>query len=108
MLPSVAAAELCRLGHDAVSVLDVGMAAADDADVFARAVHEDRMIVTENFADYASLLQARQAGGERCVSVVFVRRVDMPKRGALAVHLARRLDRWAAVNPEPFVGLYWP
>jgi hypothetical protein len=96
------------MGHDAVSVLDIEMGAAPDSDVFERAVLEDRVVVTENFADYATLLEQRQGRGERCVAVVFVRRADLPRRGALAVHLARRLDVWAESNPEPFVGLYWP
>jgi hypothetical protein len=108
MLPSAAAQELCRLGHDAISVLDTGMASAEDADVFVRAVEDDRIIVTENFADYADLLEARQARSERCVPIEFVRRVSLARRGALAVHVAKKLDHWAAASPAPFIGLHWP
>jgi predicted nuclease of predicted toxin-antitoxin system len=108
MLPPLAAQELCRLGHDAVSVLDIGMGAVQDTDVIERAVQEDRLIVTENFADFARLLHQRQSADDRCVPIVFVRREDVPRRGALAVHLARRLNGWATTNPEPLIGLYWP
>lgn len=108
MLPPAVADELARLGHDAASVLRMEMGAADDAKVFERAVTDSRLIVTENFADFAALLADRQNRGERSVPVVFVRRDNFPRRGALAVHLARRLDEWARANPEPFVGLYWP
>ena len=108
MLPPAAADELGRLGHDAVSVLRIDMNSAEDADVFERAVDDGRVIVTENFADFASLLAGRQNRNEPSVPVVFVRRDNFPRRGALAGHLARKLDEWAKANPEPFVGLYWP
>ena len=108
MLPPRAAQELRRLGHNAVSVLDLGMAALEDSEIFARAVQENRMIVTENFGDFANLLQQRQSQDEGCVPVLFVRRATLPKRGPLPTHLALRLHEWAAANPEPFVGLHWP
>ncbi|MGH9054557.1 MAG: DUF5615 family PIN-like protein [Acidimicrobiales bacterium] len=108
MLSPAAAEELRRLGHDAVSVLDVGMGSADDSDVFDLAVRENRVVVTENFADFAGLLDERNASAAGNVPVVFVRRDALPKRGALPVHLARKLDGWSTANPDPFIGLYWP
>jgi predicted nuclease of predicted toxin-antitoxin system len=108
MLPPAAADELDRLGHDAVSVLRMEMGAADDAKVFERAVTDGRVMVTENFADFAALLADRQNRGEPATPVVFVRRDNLPRRGALAGHLARKLHQWARANPEPYVGLYWP
>ena len=108
MLPPAGADELDRLGHDAVSVLRIEMGAADDAKVFEHAVAEGRVIVTENFADFAALLTERQNRGEPSTPIVFVRRDNLSRRGALAGHLARKLDEWAQANPEPFVGLYWP
>ncbi|MBO0693153.1 MAG: DUF5615 family PIN-like protein [Acidimicrobiaceae bacterium] len=108
MLPPAAADELDHLGHDAVSILRMEMGAADDATVFERAVKDGRVLVTENFADFAALLADRQNRGEPSTPIVFVRRDHLPRRGALARHLARKLDEWARANPEPFVGLYWP
>ena len=108
MLPPQTAKELSTLRHEAVSVLDIGMGAATDAEVFDVAVHEDRVTVTENFADFAILLRDRQTHDEPCVPVVFVRRDSLPRRGALAVHLCKRLDTWATANLEPFIGLHWP
>jgi predicted nuclease of predicted toxin-antitoxin system len=107
MLPAAAAVELADRGHDAVSVLDIGMGGAADAEIFDRAVREDRVVVTENFGDYATLAAQRLSREEPCVPVVFVRREDLPRRGALAVHLARRLHAWAAANSEPYVGIHW-
>ncbi len=108
MLPSAAATELGARGHDAISILEMGMAGAADADILDRAVKQDRVVVTENFADFAALVALRLSRQERCVPVVFVRRGSLPKRGALAAHLARLLDAWATANPEPFVGIHWP
>jgi len=107
MLPAAAAIELADRGHDAVSVLDIGMGGAADAEIFDRAVREGRVVVTENFGDYATLVVQRLSREEPCVPVVFVRREDLPRRGALAVHLARRLHAWAAANSEPYVGIHW-
>ena len=59
MLPAAAAVELAERGHDAVSVLDIGMGGAADAEIFDRAVREGRVVVTENFGDYATLAAHR-------------------------------------------------
>jgi predicted nuclease of predicted toxin-antitoxin system len=108
MLPPAAAAELIAKGHDAISIVDIGMPGAEDADILDLAIRESRVVVTENFGDFAALVEQRLSPEERCVPVVFVRRERLPKRGALAVHLARLLDGWAMANPEPYVGLHWP
>ena len=108
MLSPAAADDLDGLGHDAVSVLRMEMGAADDAQVFERAVTDDRVIATENIADFAALPADRQNRGEPSTPVVFVRPDDLPRRGALAGHLARKLDDWARANLEPFAGLHWP
>jgi predicted nuclease of predicted toxin-antitoxin system len=108
MLPPQAAVLLRDLGHDAASVLDHGLAATADEIIYDLAVRQRRIMVTENFADYAIILRERQVLGRECLPVVFVRRVDLPRRGALAGHLVARLVAWADANPEPAVGLHWP
>jgi predicted nuclease of predicted toxin-antitoxin system len=107
MLPPAACGELAALGHDAAPVHDRALAGAEDSRVFERAVREDRVIVTENFADYALLLEQRLADAEPCVPVVFVRKSDLSRRGGLPRRLAERLDGWARSNPEPYVGAHW-
>jgi hypothetical protein len=107
MLPPAACGELAALGHDAVSVHDRSLAGAEDGRVFDRAVREERVIVTENFADYALLLEQRLADAGPCVPVVFVRKSDSSRGGGLARRLAERLDVWAGRNPEPYVGPHW-
>lgn len=108
MLPKVTAAELEQLGHDAISVVDVELAGVEDSAVFDFAVSDQRIVVTENFADFAALLEQRQRADEPCVPVVFVRKAAFPSRRALPAHLAKHLDRWAEENPEPYEGFHWP
>jgi hypothetical protein len=108
MLPPTTAEHLTERGHDAVSVYDVGLAGADDPEVFSHAVAADRVVVTENFADYSLLLSQRLSSDQACVPVVFVHKSDFPEGGALAVHLAAHLDAWAAANPQPYGGPHWP
>ncbi|MGH9190687.1 MAG: DUF5615 family PIN-like protein [Acidimicrobiales bacterium] len=108
MLPPAAATELNERGHDAVSVHHVDLRGAPDEVVFDLAVEEGRVMVTEDFGDYSALIEQRLGAEKPCVPVVFVRRSDLAGHGALANHLARRLDAWASDNPEPYVGPHWP
>ncbi len=108
MLPHATAERLNKRGHDAVSVQAAGLAGAPDPDVFDHAVAERRLVVTENFADYSLLLTQRLGNDQPCVPVIFIRKPNFPKGGALAAHLAALLDAWAAANPDPYVGPHWP
>ena len=108
MLPPATAEHLRQLGHDALSARNAGLAGAEDTEVFAFAVSEGRVVVTENIADYATILERCLSRGEPCVAVVFVRKSDFPRGGGLATHLAAHLDKWAADHAEPYVGPHWP
>ena len=108
MLPPDVAVELNSRGHDAAHVNGVGLAGQPDLIVFDAAVAEARIVVTENVADHAALADQRLRDGQPCVPVVFVRKSELPRRGALAPHLADRLDRWAQANPDPYLGTHWP
>lgn len=65
-------------------------------------------MVTENFADFSVVLTQRHASEKPCVPLVFVRKKDCPRGGALASHLAVHLHHWAAKNPDPYPGPHWP
>lgn len=108
MLPPTTAEELNALGHNAVSVAAAGLAGADDETVYAKAVRENRAVVTENFSDFSAIAAQRLASDDPCTSVVFVRKTDHPPGGGLAHHLARHLHQWATQNPTPYPGPHWP
>ncbi|MCY7419874.1 MAG: DUF5615 family PIN-like protein [Chloroflexi bacterium] len=107
MLPPATALALRALGHDATSVRDAGLTGATDTAVMAYVIDADRIVVTENVADFATLLSQWLARHEQCVPVVFVRRERRSTGGALPDHLARVLDEWARANPTPYLGLHW-
>ena len=96
-----ATAEILRDAHgqDAVHVREVGLSAADDAQVAATARAEGRAVVTENVVDFAA---------ERDLALVFVLNKNLPAGGAQAAALARVLDRWAHDFPNPYLGHHWP
>lgn len=108
MLPPATATELNALGHDAVSVIEAGLAGTTDELLYRFAVAQSRVIVTENFADFAALADERVARQETTIPVVFVRKRSFPGGRALASHLARHLHGWAQENPDPFPGVHWP
>ncbi|MQA08216.1 MAG: hypothetical protein GEU98_06615 [Pseudonocardiaceae bacterium] len=96
-----AAARLLRdeYGHDALHVFEVGLGAADDAEVVTTARAQRRAVVTENVVDFS---------GERDVVLVFVLNRNLPSGGAQATVLAKLLDDWAKANPRPYLGPHWP
>lgn len=108
MFPLAVAEELRARGHDAVAVAERDLQGAADDVVFDLAVREGRVVVTENFADFAALVEGRQAGDEPCIPVVFARKSSLPVGGALAARLADRLATLAKANPDPYQGLHWP
>lgn len=52
-------AQLVSAGHDALHVRDVGLAAADDATIFAAAAEGDRVLLAQD-TDFAAILSLRQ------------------------------------------------
>lgn len=108
MLPPATAAELAAFGHETLTAAEAGLAGSDDGAVYETAVEQQRIIVTENFADFATIAKHRLARGEPSVPVVFVRKRQHPRGSALAPALARRLHEWSVANPHPYPGVHWP
>ncbi len=96
MFPPDTCARLAQRGHDAIHVRDRGLDARPDSEVATVAAREERVLVTENVKDFA---------GERGIAIVCMLKSRLPSHG-MDVHLASVLDRWAAVNSEPYLGLH--
>ncbi len=100
MFPSATADILRKThSHDAIHVSEIGLRAADDAQLAAVARAQERAVVTENVVDFA---------GEHDVVLVFVLKRNLPAGGKQASALAKVLDRWAQTNPDPYLGPHWP
>ena len=105
MFPPTATAELRRLGHDARSVAGSMLAGTDDEHLYELAIGEGRVIVTENFADYASLVAQNLERGAppwtRCL-----RSQERPalgqRVGTGARASTRRMGRYQSVSVARF------
>jgi predicted nuclease of predicted toxin-antitoxin system len=94
--------ELRQAGVDVVHVAEAGLSEADDPDILAWATHEDRIVVTRNYRDFAPLVEAYAKKGVPFSGVLFfatsVRQSDVG-------HHVRTLQEWirsaseAGVNP---------
>ena len=100
MFPREAARVLrLELGHDAVHVAEVGLVGAADDEVAAFGRAEQRAVVTENVADFAT---------EGDLVLVCLLKKRLPAGGAQAPALAQVLHRWTIANPDPYLGHHWP
>lgn len=107
MLPHAAAGELRGLGHDAVSVVNVGLSEADDAEIYLAALSEGRVIVTEDAAGFVPLAKDDLDSGAPSVPIVLVRKDRLGRGRNLAGSLAQALHRWSQANPDPYQGAHW-
>lgn len=104
MLPHAAAEALSQLGHDAVSVISIGLRQAPDAVVYQAAIDQDRILVTEDRGGFAPLAKRDLDAGRSSASIVIVHRDDFGRGGALPRHLADALHGWSLETAEPLPG----
>lgn len=106
MLPRAAVDALNERGHDAVSVLDIDMRSASDVSVYATAVEQDRVVVTEDEDDFERILMRAFASGGGVVPIIVVRKARFGRGSSMPYRLAGALHRWSVENPEPFLGAH--
>ncbi len=107
MLPYATADILNEQGHDAVSVAETELRSAADEVVYATAVEQGRVVVTEDEGDFGRILRQAFEAGDTVVPVVVVRRTRLGRGGAMPNNLARALHSWSVDNPEPFLGAHY-
>jgi len=78
-------------GVDVVHVAEAGLSEADDPQVFAWAIEEQRIIVTRNYRDFAPLVQVYSGRGMAFPGVLFLS-TALPQ--ADAGHHVRALLSW--------------
>jgi predicted nuclease of predicted toxin-antitoxin system len=103
-LSPIVAEGLCRSGHQAIHVRDLGLAAADDETIFASAERDQRVLISAD-TDFGTILALRQAAFP---SVILFRGATPRKpTGQVALRLANLgeiipvLERGAVVVIEP-------
>ncbi len=96
MYPATLAEQLRARGHDVVSMHDPDYRRLEDArdeEVFAAAVAETRVLVTENVPDYRRLEAAALARNEPVATLVFTTNRQFPRGNPATIgRLVRALD----------------
>ncbi len=96
MFPLATARHLGEAGHEAYEPRGAGL--PRDLDIVALARSAGAVIVTENYADFAT---ARE------VTVLFASKKRLAPCSAMAADLADRLRAWAEAHAEPAATIYW-
>jgi Domain of unknown function (DUF5615) len=97
MLPPRVAGLLGTAGHDATTPAQLGAHNLPDDVLVQLAAADDRVIVTENASDFATVTAC---------PVLLVRKAWWPA-GSLTETLAGAVDRWAKANAEPGCWAHW-
>ncbi len=97
MLPPSTAGLLAAAGHDATTPAQLGAHNLPDDTLVFLAAAEQRVIVTENASDFATVTTC---------PVLLVRKTWWPQE-SLAPRLAAALDRWAGENEQPGHWAHW-
>jgi predicted nuclease of predicted toxin-antitoxin system len=93
-------------GFDVVHVAEVGLSKAEDAEIFAWAMGEERIIVTRNYRDFAPLVELHAREGVSFPGVLFYA-TSVPASDV--GHHVRALRDWSkAADTHPVTnGLAW-
>ncbi|MUG99365.1 hypothetical protein F7734_46600 [Scytonema sp. UIC 10036] len=102
-LPRSAAARLSNVNIDTIHVSEIGLSAAEDAEIIQRAIEEDRVVVTLD-ADFHTLLALYEATVPSVIRI----RIERLRAQALTDLLVKvinecseELQQGAAVTVEP-------
>jgi hypothetical protein len=101
MYSAALADQLNERGHDVSAVVGrPEWRALPDADVFAVAQAEHRAVVTENIADFTSIVDGADQRGEAHFGLVLIDPVKFPRGQRRTIgHLVTELDRLLTQHP---------
>lgn len=105
------AVQLQRRGHDVTSVQgQEPLMSLIDAALFAVAQTQQRVIVTENVADFLSLDASHRSQGRSHYGIILTTHRKFPRQGAGIGNLVRALEAWLSDHPGEAVAasqLWW-
>lgn len=102
MLSPKTAEQLRRRGHDAYAITErADLVGLSDEQVLALGTDEDRVVVTLNIADFASLHAEWQAQGRSHCGLVYVSTTTFPQDRAFLGSLLGSLDKAAREQQLP-------
>ena len=95
------ARQLRERGHDVVAARErVELHGLSDRDLLAVASAEDRVVVTENVADFVELHRQSVVGGERHAGLVFTSPRQFPRSRRAIGRVVRALEALMSALPE--------
>jgi predicted nuclease of predicted toxin-antitoxin system len=97
MLSPAIADDLVSRGIDCRAVAaDVLLRALSDLEIFEGALHEGRVLVTNNVPDFESLRRAREAAAGEAPGLIYTSDVTFPRAKAYVVRLVTALENAAS------------
>jgi len=89
---------LRNAGHDLVLPTDVGLAGADDSVHFARAIEDNRAVLTRNYRDFENLHNLVVKAQGHHPGVLLVRRDNDPRRNLTPRDIVRAIRNLEAAG----------
>ena len=94
------AEQLRTLGHDVVAVTErPDLVGLEDRDLFVLMADEQRVVVTENWADFQRELRAAEVSGTTHHGVLFTSRKHLPRSANTIGLFVRVLDDFLSRHP---------
>lgn len=87
------ARQLCERGHDVVAAIERGWEAEDDESLLAVCAAEQRVLLTNNVADFAIIARRWAAEGQAHWGLIFTSDASMPRsRNTIGRYVAALAD----------------
>ena len=93
------AAQLRERGHDVVTAIERGWEAEDDEPLLESCVHEQRVLMSNNVADFTLIVRHWAMEGRRHPGLIFTSDASMPRSRDTIGRFVEALDELLRSNP---------
>lgn len=102
------ASRLRDRGHDVVAAVERGWQSESDPSLLESCLTEDRVLVTNNVADFMVLARRWQAEGREHAGLVFTSDSTFPRTTGAVARVIRALDALLIAHPSGLCGrVHW-